>query len=69
MAGPSGMTLTGANLNWSTSGRNPGDYAVTVKVTDAAGLSDQKTFTVTLQQSAPAPVAKDDSYTVSRAQR
>ena len=64
VAGPGGMTLSGANLNWSTSGRNPGDYVVTVKVTDTAGLSDQKSFTITLQQAAPGPIAKDDSYTI-----
>jgi RHS repeat-associated protein len=64
VSGPAGMTLTGAALNWSTSGRNPGDYLVTVKVSDAAGLSDQKSFTVTLSPAAPGPVAKDDSYSV-----
>ena len=48
VAGPAGMTLSGADLNWSTVGRNPGDYAVTVKVSDPAGSFDQKTFTVTL---------------------
>ena len=37
------MTLNGADLNWATAGRNPGDYAVTVKVSDAAGSFDQKT--------------------------
>ena len=68
VAGPAGMTLTGADLNWSTSGRNPGDYVVTVKVTDSAGASDQKTFTLTLQQAAPPPVAKDDTYKVKVSQ-
>ena len=68
VAGPAGMTQNGANLSWSTSGRSPGDYAVTVRVTDAAGLFDQKSFTVTLQQSAPGPAAKDDSYTVKVSQ-
>jgi RHS repeat-associated protein len=61
---PAGMTLTGAALNWPTSGRAPGDYAVTVKVTDAGALTDSKQFTVTLIPAAPAPVAKDDSYEV-----
>ena len=35
-----------------------------MKVTDAAGLFDQKSFTVTLTPAAPGPVAKDDSYSV-----
>ncbi len=61
---PAGMTLTGAVLNWPTTGKAPGDYAVTVRVTDAGSLFDEKTFTVTLTQAAPAPVAKDDSYEV-----
>jgi RHS repeat-associated protein len=64
VSGPSGMTLSGAQINWSTSGRTPGDYTVTVRVTDQGGLTDQKTFTVTLMQAAPAPVPKDDAYTV-----
>ncbi|MEP7181304.1 MAG: RHS repeat-associated core domain-containing protein [Betaproteobacteria bacterium] len=68
MSGPSGMTISGADLSWPTTGKSPGDYAVTVKVTDNGGLSDQKSFTVTLQQSAPPPVAKDDSYSVKVAQ-
>ena len=63
VAGPAGMTLTGADLNWPTTGKSPGDYAVTVKVSDAGGLSDQKQFTVTLQTSA-GPVAVDDAYKV-----
>ena len=59
------MTLTGAALNWPTTGRAAGDYAVSVRVTDAAGLSDTKQFTVTLQPaSAAAPVAVDDAYAV-----
>ena len=65
---PTGMTLTGAVLNWPTTGKAPGDYAVTVRVTDAASMFNEKTFTVTLTQAAPAPVAKDDSYTVKVSQ-
>ncbi|MBK9441607.1 MAG: hypothetical protein IPN53_09935 [Comamonadaceae bacterium] len=64
VSGPAGMALTSGVLNWPTAGKAPGDYAVTVKVTDAAGLFDEKTSTVTLSQAAPGPVAKDDSYTV-----
>ena len=67
VSGPSGMTRTGATLNWPTVGRAAGDYPVTVSVTDAGGLSDSKQFTVTLTPAAPPqvpPVAKDDSYSV-----
>ncbi len=63
VTGPSGMTLSGAMLNWSTSARTAGDYTVTVRVTDAAGAFDQKSFTVTLQASA-APLAVNDAYIV-----
>ena len=62
-SGPAGMTITGADLAWPTAGRAPGDYAVTVSVTDAGGLSDAKLFTITLQASA-LPVAIDDRYAV-----
>ncbi len=62
-AGPSGMTLNGADLSWPTLGRSPGDYPVTVRVTDSSGATDQKSFTVTLQTSA-SPVAIDDTYQV-----
>ena len=61
-AHPAGMLLTGAALNWPTAGKAPGDYAVTVRVTDPAGLFDEKSFTVTLTQAAPPPVANDDRY-------
>ncbi|MEO8306030.1 MAG: RHS repeat-associated core domain-containing protein [Betaproteobacteria bacterium] len=64
VSGPAGMTLTGAALNWPTTGKPPGDYAVKVKVTDAGGMFDVKQFTITLQQAAPGPIAKDDGYTV-----
>jgi RHS repeat-associated protein len=63
IASPAGMTLTGGVLSWSTTGKPPGDYPVTVRVTDRAGAFDQKGFVVTLQSVAlPRPVAKDDSY-------
>jgi len=62
-SGPAGMTLVGADLAWPTAGRAPGDYAVTVSVSDAGGLSDAKSFIVTLQASA-APIAIDDRYAV-----
>ena len=63
MSGPAGMTLTGAVLNWATTGKVPGDYPVTVKVTDGSGLFDSKTFVIRLTASSP-PVANDDQYQV-----
>lgn len=62
-SGPAGMTLSGADLSWPTTGRSAGDYGVTVRVADKAGAFDQKSFTVTLQAVAT-PVAVDDEYTV-----
>ena len=67
VAGPSGMTLTGASLNWPTTGHAVGDYAASVKVTDGGGLSDVKPFTLSLRQ-AVAPVANDDRYEVNLGQ-
>ncbi len=66
VTGPSGMVLSGATLSWATTGKAPGDYAVTVRVTDGAGAFDQKSFTITLQaaQNPIAPLAVNDSYTV-----
>ncbi|MEO8305631.1 MAG: RHS repeat-associated core domain-containing protein [Betaproteobacteria bacterium] len=61
LSGPGGMTLIGANLSWSTTGQAQGDYAATVRVTDSGGLSDTRSFTVTLLP-ATAPVARDDNY-------
>ncbi len=62
VAGPLGMSLSGAVLNWPTVGIVPGEYQVTARVTDAAARFDEKTFTVTLTPAAPLPVAKNDSY-------
>ena len=61
VAGPAGMTLSGADLNWSTAGTQPGRLRRHGEGDRPAGSFDQKTFTVTLQQAAPAPVAVDDS--------
>ncbi|MEO8344112.1 MAG: RHS repeat-associated core domain-containing protein [Betaproteobacteria bacterium] len=63
VSGPAGMAMSGSTLTWTTLGKAPGDYAVTVKVTDSGGLVDQRSFTVTLQPSA-APVAVNDTYSV-----
>ncbi|MEO8974409.1 MAG: PASTA domain-containing protein, partial [Casimicrobiaceae bacterium] len=64
VSGPAGMTLSGATLAWSTTGVAPGNYPVTVRVSDPAGLSDTRQFMVTLTPPAPAPVANDDAYSV-----
>ncbi len=62
VSGLAGMTLTGGALIWPTAGIASGDAAVTVSVTDAGGLTDSKSFTVTLTPAVPGPVARDDSY-------
>ena len=63
VSGPTGMTLSGNSLSWPTTGRTPGDYAVTVRVSDAGGLTDTKSFTINLRQ-VVSPVAVDDNYVV-----
>ena len=60
---PVGMALSGNVLNWPTLGRATGDYGVTVRVTDAAGLTDSKAFTISLVPAAQAPIAQNDVYT------
>ncbi|MFT3791350.1 MAG: PASTA domain-containing protein [Rudaea sp.] len=62
VSGPAGMTLAGAHLMW-TANVTAGDYAATVKVSDAGGLSDTRTFTLHVLP-AVAPVAHDDEYSV-----
>ncbi len=63
VAAPTGMTISGNSLSWSTTSRATGDYGVTVRVTDAAGLTSSQSFTVSLVPPAAAPIAKDDAYT------
>ena len=63
VTGPVGMTLSGATLSWATASAAPGDFAVTVKASDPAGLFDAKRFTIKVTPSA-APVAQDDSYSI-----
>lgn len=67
VSGPTGMTLTGANLSWPTGASTPGDYPVTVKVIDAGGLFDVRRFVVTVMTAA-APVSNPDSYSVKLGQ-
>jgi RHS repeat-associated protein len=64
VAGPPGLTLVGATLDWATGSASPGDYGVTVKVTDAGGLTDTQHFVIRLTAAAPPPVANDDAYSV-----
>jgi RHS repeat-associated protein len=63
LSGPPGMTLTGANLSWSTGGRAAGEYLVSVRVTDAGGLADTRSFRIVLVAGVP-PLARDDRYQV-----
>ncbi|MCC7114261.1 MAG: PASTA domain-containing protein [Burkholderiales bacterium] len=63
VTGPPGMTISGDELLWPTAGATPGDRTVNVRVRDAAGLTDQTSFTLTLLPAA-APVAVDDAYEV-----
>ncbi len=66
VVGPPGMTLAGAALAWTVPAV-PGDYLVTVRVTDPDGATDTRSFTVNVV--APvAPVAKDDRYVVQLGQ-
>gem|GEM_PF-4996958 len=58
---PPGVTISGANVTWPTTGVAVGDYTITVKASDPAGLFDAKRFTVKVTPSA-APVAVDDTY-------
>ena len=60
-AAPTGVVISGANVTWSTTGVAVGDYTITVKASDPAGLFDAKRFTVKITPSA-APVAVDDTY-------
>lgn len=64
VTGPPGMTLVGSALGWETSGVAPGTYVVTVKVTDASGQFDTRTFHIVVTATAPPPVANDDHYSV-----
>jgi hypothetical protein len=60
ISGPAGLTLTPAGgLSWTpTEAQGPGDYTVTVKVTDdgTPALSDQKSFAIKVNEVNRAPV-------------
>ncbi len=64
VAGPPGLTLSGATLDWATGSTAPGDYDVTVKVSDGGGLADTRHFVIHLTPAVPPPVANDDAYDV-----
>ncbi len=66
VAGPPGMTLGGTALAWTTPA-TPGDYLVSVRVSDPDGASDTRSFTVNVVASLP-PVANDDGYRVQLGQ-
>lgn len=61
VSGPSGASLNGADLNWSSGPATPGSYPFTVKAKDPAGLFDLKRFMVEVSN-VPPPLARDDSY-------
>lgn len=65
--GPAGLTLTGNQLSWNPVTTTPGDYPVTVKVSDPAGLIDSKRFNVSVF-AASAPAVRDDFYETSLGQ-
>ncbi len=67
VAGPPGMTLSGATLTWPTAARTPGEYTVTVRVSDPGGLSDVRTFRIRLLAAA-APLAQNDYYRIAAGQ-
>ena len=67
VSGPAGLTISGSQLSWNPVAATPGDYSVTVKVADPAGLIDSKRFNVSVY-AASASAVRDDSYEVSLGQ-
>jgi VCBS repeat-containing protein len=64
---PDGASITaGGLLTWTpTEAQGPGFYNITVRVTDNAGLFDNQTFMVKVNEVNVAPVAADDAATVN----
>lgn len=67
VSGPAGLTLSGSQLTWNPVSATAGDYPVTVKVADAAGLIDSKRFNVSVFTAASSAV-RDDFYETSAGQ-
>ncbi len=63
---PGGMTIHPATgvIGWVPDATQGGDHTVVVEVTDAGGLTDAQTFTVTVALVNDPPVAVDDFYEV-----
>lgn len=60
-SGPAGATLDGESgeFRWQTGEADgPGDYDVTVRVTDATGLFDETTFTITVEEVNQPPIVE-----------
>jgi hypothetical protein len=65
--GPAGMSVVGAQLQWTPAAGDRGDHLVTVAVRDLAGAQDQERFVLTVHLVA-APVAHADAYEVALGQ-
>ena len=69
VSGPAGLSVSSSGaLAWTPALSDLGPHQVKVSVTDAAGLSDATTFTISvdLPQSAQPPTAVDDLYAVRK---
>ncbi len=65
---PAGLTLnaaTGAFAWTPTEAQGPGSYAVTFRVTDAGGLFDERTLTITVNEVNTAPIANAQSVSTA----
>lgn len=63
ISGPSGMTVSGANVLWTPTLAQLGQHTVKLSARDPSGAFDAKMFTVTVTSNV-APTAKDDTYSV-----
>jgi hypothetical protein len=69
---PSGMSLAGSTLTWTPQNADVGTHTIRVRATDAGGLSDTQTFTLTVINvnnapaftSSPATTANEDELYV-----
>lgn len=64
---PSGMVInpTTGDISWNPDNDDVGNYTVTVKATDASGLSVTQNFALTVQNVNDAPVVSAGSFNVS----
>jgi VCBS repeat-containing protein len=63
---PAGMSIDASAglITWTPTAAQIGPNAVTVRVTNAAGLSSLQSFTITVASLNQPPVAADDAYTI-----